>query len=307
MSDLESQLRAARQAFLERVGDIRPELHRYCARMTGSVVDGEDMVQEVLAQAFFRLSQFHDGMALRPRLFRIAHNRCIDHRRARRPETFLEDPDMYAAGTTDDPAQTQQETAAALTVLLERLAPRERSCLLLMDVMGYSVHEIAGLTDTTDGAVKTAIHRARAKLTGLPPLSTITPSRNPGPLLERYIERFNAQDWDGATALLADDARLVVVGINESRGRRAVRDTYMRNYQSIADRWWFELVNVDGAPAALCWRCHDGVWAARSLCLIEGSDDGTIVRIRDYVPVPYLLNEAQVPSPPNTRGLVPPS
>ena len=47
----------ARERFLELVAEVRPELHRYCARVTGSVVDGEDIVQEALAKAFYAISQ----------------------------------------------------------------------------------------------------------------------------------------------------------------------------------------------------------------------------------------------------------
>src|SRR5256886_14334980 len=65
-------------AFLETVSYLRPSLHRYCARMTGSVSDGEDVVQDALFQAYRRLDTFDDTRPIAPWLFRIAHNRCID-------------------------------------------------------------------------------------------------------------------------------------------------------------------------------------------------------------------------------------
>src|SRR5436853_4358863 len=65
------------------VGQIRPELHRYCARMVGSVVDAEDVVQEALAKAYASLPTT-PVTNMRGWLFRIAHNKAIDHlRRAR--------------------------------------------------------------------------------------------------------------------------------------------------------------------------------------------------------------------------------
>jgi RNA polymerase sigma-70 factor, ECF subfamily len=70
-------------AFLETVTQLRPSLHRYCARMTGSVMDGEDVVQEALFEAYRKLGQFDDSRPLKPWLFRIAHNRCIDFLRKR--------------------------------------------------------------------------------------------------------------------------------------------------------------------------------------------------------------------------------
>src|ERR1700704_5115945 len=70
-------------AFLETISQLRPTLHRYCARMTGSVSDGEDVVQEALFHAYRKLDTFDDDRPLKPWLFQIAHNRCIDFLRRR--------------------------------------------------------------------------------------------------------------------------------------------------------------------------------------------------------------------------------
>src|SRR3954470_11955678 len=88
-------------AFLETITHLRPSLHRYCARMTGSVSDGEDVVQEALFSAYRKLDSFDDTPGLEPWLFRIAHNRCIDFLRRRGvredAESELELPDSVAA------------------------------------------------------------------------------------------------------------------------------------------------------------------------------------------------------------------
>src|SRR3954470_12059557 len=70
-------------AFLETVAHLRGRLHRYCARMTGSVLDGEDVVQEALFQAYRKLDTFDAARPLAPWLFRIAHNRSVDFLRRR--------------------------------------------------------------------------------------------------------------------------------------------------------------------------------------------------------------------------------
>src|SRR5439155_10615218 len=70
-------------AFLETITNLRPSLHRYCSRMTGSVMDGEDIVQDALFEAYRKLDQYDDSRPLKPWLFRIAHNRCIDFLRRR--------------------------------------------------------------------------------------------------------------------------------------------------------------------------------------------------------------------------------
>ena len=78
---LVSTLYEGRTSFLALVAHIRPDLHRYCARMTGSIADGEDIVQDTLARAYYALSEMEQVPELRPWLFRIAHNRALDHRR----------------------------------------------------------------------------------------------------------------------------------------------------------------------------------------------------------------------------------
>src|SRR5438093_13616159 len=70
-------------AFLKTIDHLRPSLHRYCSRMTGSVLDGEDVVQDALFQAYRKLDTFDDARPLGPWLFRIAHNQCIDSLRRR--------------------------------------------------------------------------------------------------------------------------------------------------------------------------------------------------------------------------------
>src|SRR5215468_12413866 len=88
-----SYLQDARRRFLDLIDEVRPELHRYCARMTGSIADGEDVVQDTLARAYYALSELDELPPLRAWLFRIAHNRAIDHNRSydRRHRESLDD------------------------------------------------------------------------------------------------------------------------------------------------------------------------------------------------------------------------
>jgi RNA polymerase sigma-70 factor (ECF subfamily) len=84
MSDIDalvSENDEGRKRFLELVAEIRPDLHRYCARMTGSTSEGEDVVQETLARAYYTLPEMHSRPSLRSWLFHIAHQRALDHLR----------------------------------------------------------------------------------------------------------------------------------------------------------------------------------------------------------------------------------
>src|SRR5262249_52929106 len=150
-------------AFLETITSLRPRLHRYCSRMTGSILDGEDVVQEALFQAYRRLETFDDSQPLAPWLFKIAHNRCIDFLRRRSVRRKAE---AEAAKPVFVPPIEPSEPALSRAVerLVLSLPPKERACVLLKDVFDYSLEEIADLVGSTVGAVKAALNRGRAKL-----------------------------------------------------------------------------------------------------------------------------------------------
>jgi RNA polymerase sigma factor (sigma-70 family) len=86
------------------VNDVRPRLHRFCARMCGSVLDGEDVVQETLAQAFYALPSLKDESRLEAWLFRIAHHKCIG---------FLRRPRLARRPRTRDPCGVRRPHAAS--------------------------------------------------------------------------------------------------------------------------------------------------------------------------------------------------
>ena len=135
------------------VGSLRPELHRYCARMTGSVVDGEDIVQDTLASAFFHLSSLASMPELRPWLFRIAHNKSIDYlRRSERQHAEL--PDELPQPVLDTEPLEQAEIAEHALSWYLKLTALQRSCVILMDVMGYSMAELCEILDLSLPAVK---------------------------------------------------------------------------------------------------------------------------------------------------------
>ena len=276
-------------AFLETITQLRPRLHRYCSRMTGSVLDGEDVVQDALFEAYRKLDQYDDSRPLGPWLFRIAHNRCIDWLRKRgvrvEAETASMGPDYVL------PANPPLlGVGRAVEQLVLSLPPKERACVLLKDVFDYTLEEIAELVGSTVGGVKAALNRGRAKLAALPePVrSHREVSSELSRLLHLYVERFNERDWEGLRELIRADARLRVADrfagpIDES--------PYFGNYERQRLPWRLAVAEVDGELAVIVMRQRGDEWRPDSVARLEVINQH-IVGIVDYAHCPWVLPAA---------------
>ncbi|HEY3676839.1 MAG TPA: sigma-70 family RNA polymerase sigma factor [Candidatus Tumulicola sp.] len=282
----------ARDRFMELVETLRPELHRYCARMTGSVIDGEDVVQEALAKAYYALGQTMEPPNLKPWLFRIAHNTAMDFlKRADRKNVDLvadvpERAEAEAAGV--DPALVE----AALTVFIE-LPPVQRGALILKDVLGHSLEEVADTMGTSVGAVKAALFRARANLARTSPATLISNapslSTEERASLQRYADLFNDRDWDALRSLIAQEARLDLV----SRVQRRVADArYFDRYAEISQLNDVHAVVgfVDGVAAIGMFSTPSS--PAPDYFILLGWEHGHISLVRDFIHVPYIADDA---------------
>ncbi|HEY3204091.1 MAG TPA: sigma-70 family RNA polymerase sigma factor [Thermoanaerobaculia bacterium] len=276
-------------AFLETISHLRPNLHRYCSRMTGSVLDGEDVVQDALFQAYRGLDTFDDERPLAPWLFRIAHNRCIDFLRRREVREKAE-----AGASQSDSVVPVDPPGPALGRAIEHLVlslpPMERACVLLKDVFGNSLEDVAELVGSTVGGVKAALNRGRSKLAALPERTASRPPKSAAVdrLLRLYVERFTRRDWDGVRELIAADARLRVA----DRFAGPLADSpYFTNYERTPVPWRLAVGEVDGElEILLLHRGTDG-WMAHSVVHLDVTDD-RVTRIADYWHTPWILQAA---------------
>ncbi len=274
----------AREQFLTLVDGLRPELHRYAARLTGSVIEGEDIVQDTLAKAFYALSLSAEVPQLRPWLFRIAHNAALDFlkshgRRYTQPDADIED----TAGYEDRPDPAVVRAALARFV---GLPVTQRSAVILKDVLGHSLEETAETMGTTVMAVKAALVRGRGKLLEEEPDAVVLEATTRAEL-QRYASLFNARDWDGVRALVSDDCRLDLVGKSQRRGKQV--GAYFGRYEK--EDVALKVVRLSGALAFGAYVA--GACRPAYFILLE-LDGGRVTSIRDFRYVPYIAAEAEL-------------
>jgi RNA polymerase sigma-70 factor (ECF subfamily) len=263
--------------------------------MTGSVIDGEDVVQEVLVKAIEAYPVA--GPIANPEgwLFRIAHNMALDflRRRARR-EALHADEDMDMIVDPVAVTEDRQIAAASLRTFM-RLPVSQRSSVILMDVLGHTVQEVAGIIEASVPSVKAALHRGRTRLRELanepddhvpPVLAAAERSR-----LAAYVERFNARDFDAIRDMLADEVRLDLVNRVRATGRKDV-GTYFHRYSQVQD-WQLVPGLVDGAPAILVRDPDDPAGRPKYFMVLEWSGD-SVTTIRDFRFARYALDGAEV-------------
>jgi RNA polymerase sigma-70 factor (ECF subfamily) len=276
-------------AFLETVSTLRPSLHRYCARMTGSVMDGEDVAQEALIEAYRKLDHFDESRPLKPWLFRIAHNRCIDFLRRKGVRDEAE-----AAAALPEAVSPAEPTSLGIGRAVERLVaslpPKERACILLKDVFDYSLEEIAELVDTTVGGVKAALNRGRTKLASSPAPSQPARTANPelARIMQLYVDRFNRRDWDGVRELISADARLNVA---DRFGGKFADAPYFFNYNNWPWPWRLAVGELDGEPVLIILQRGADTWTSYSVIRMNVVGE-KIEGIADYIHCPWVIPAA---------------
>ena len=223
-------------AFRELTEPYRRELQLHCYRILGSLQDAEDAVQETLLSAWRALDRFQERASVRSWLYRIATNRCLNVLRdgQRRPQPadppftpppptrlgevlWLEPyPDALLDGLADAAPgpeavfETREAVSLAFIAALQRLAPRQRAVLVLRDVLGFSAAEAAGILETSEASVNSALIRAResadARAAASRERSTLPSSAQAREVSGRFAQAVEDGDVEQLVSLLTDDA-----------------------------------------------------------------------------------------------------
>jgi RNA polymerase sigma-70 factor, ECF subfamily len=273
---------------------MRPKLHRYCARMVGSVIDGEDVLQDALIKAVEAFAS--SGRIGNPEgwLFRIAHNTALDFlRRRSRQETLRSSEEVDMIADPADAVVSRQIAGASLRTFM-RLPVAQRSSVILMDVLGYSLKEACEVMDFSLPAAKAALHRGRTQLREWAgePDDLRHPKMSPAERdrLGAYVAHFNARDFDAIRAMISDDVRLELVSRTRLNGKAEV-SRYFGNYSKISD-WRLVPGLVEAHPAVLVFDPAAPDVAPKYFMLLQWSA-GKVATIRDFRHAPYVIDGAE--------------
>ncbi|TAY69375.1 sigma-70 family RNA polymerase sigma factor [Rhizobium leguminosarum] len=271
--------------FEARLSALRPRLHRYCARMTGSAVDGEDVLQDTLVKALHARAEGAGVDNLEGWLFRIAHNTSLDFlRRGTRNTVVPLTEDVEAA-----PMPEADIVAVGFQTFLQ-LPELQRCAVILKDVLGHSVEEIASIAACTPAAAKSALQRGRVALRRLAQMPTDT--RLPlmpdaaRQKMATFVDLFRTGDFDAIRAMLADDVKLELVNRLKWEGRDKIAPYFTRYAEET--KWRFAFGAVEGGPAMLVFESGRPMEKPAHFVLVDWRND-RIVAIRDFLFAPYAL------------------
>src|SRR5262245_12778503 len=289
--------------------------------MLGSLPDAEDAVQETLLRAWRYRDSLKEGAPLRPWLYRVATNACLDAiardqrrtvlaARAAADDAWTGEPEdvVWLGPIPDaviDPPTPPDRTPEAMTLtretielafltMIQLLTPQQRAALILCDVLDWSAKDAADLLDLSVPAVNSALQRARARLRARLPSrkpawpSTVDASAAERDLLKKYVEAGEAADFRALESIIRADATF---RMPPDFGAAEGRDEMFRLW--IEDGFGSERfgrlrcvvthANLQPAVAAYVCRPGDSTWRALALDVLR-IEDGLITEIVTFVP-----------------------
>ena len=298
---------AVRDEFTPQAEQYRRELLAHCYRMSGSVHEAEDLVQETYLKAWRAYDKFEGRSSLRTWLYRIATTTCLTalENRGRRPlptglgapssdpaddlvtreeVPWLEPiPDEMLGVDASDPATvatSRESLRLALIAALQFLPPKQRAVLILREVLAWPAADVAAMLDTSTAAVNSALQRARAQLAEAAPredavLEPVDPEQRA--LLERFQSAFENYDMAALTELFTRDAVWEMPPFEGwYQGPDAIRTLIETNCPANASGDMRLLPTVsNGQPAfGLYMRGEDGVHRAFQLQVVSLGPSG---------------------------------
>lgn len=300
---LAPDLRTSWLRYIDALVPERPALFGYCRRLTGTVWDAEDLVQDTLTRAFAQWAGTESGIA-HPRtyLLRTATNVWIDWQRRRQTEGRKSEQVAAETSLRSTSASTASDVRDASARLLQRLSPQEQAALVLKEGFDMTLEEIARILSTTTGAVKAALHRGRGRLAEPEGgLSSRRPDAKPD-VVDLFIDRLYAEDVDGLLALMLESSSAenlgagYLVGLDPEQGVPLFVDKVVNGHKEWPEGFnfeherRFERLVYDGEEIVAFFISRDGREALTNVMRLE-EVDGKIARILSYGFCPGTIRE----------------
>jgi RNA polymerase sigma-70 factor (ECF subfamily) len=281
------------------VAPFRRELLAHCYRMTGSLHDAEDLLQEALVRAWRARDRYDAGRAsVRTWLYRITTNACLTEleRRAKRPlpslavdvsddvaaemvpdaETPWLQPFPTGRSGWDDPSVAASEREGlrlAFVAAAQELPARQRAVLLLRDVLQWPAADVAECLEVSVASVNSGLQRARATIARNDPTpdeQRLPASRAERAVLERYVDAFCRADLDGLVRLLRDDVVLEMPPVPLWFVGSDHYGAFMRRvYTMRPGPWRATTLSANTQPAFAAYAFVDGRYRAHSIQVLD--------------------------------------
>lgn len=276
-------------AFTRLVAPLRPELHAHCYRILGSTHDADDALQEALVRAWRGRAGFAGRGSLRSWLYTVATRTSLDLAAARGRRALPMDlgpasthPVVEGNAPVTEvawlgPYPDREAVELAFVAALQHLPGNQRAALLLFDVVGFTVAEIATIMDTSTTAVNSALARARRLLADLGP-DAHRPASDAATrrLVADFADALAGGHIDRFVALLTEDVTWAMPPLRHwYAGRAAVADFAVAVPMTRCPSWRFRFVGANGQPAVAFYvgATPDAVHEAWSITVLTVRDD----------------------------------
>lgn len=263
--------------------DLHPLLFSIAYRMTGSVTEAEDLVQETHLRMHDAEQRGTEIESRRAFACAVVTRLAIDHLRLARVqrEEYVGEwlPEPIVTDRSSDPAASAElsdSLSMAFLVLMERLSPPERAVILLRDVFGYEFNEIAGLIEKTEVNCRQLASRARRRVReGQPRFESSVEKR--WALAQQFFSAIDAGDTEGLEDLLAKDVVLYADGGGKAAARRtplqgsveAARFLVKLGRRAQADGVTLVMAEVNGQPGAVAFDPSGATFGVLSLDIVN--------------------------------------
>lgn len=289
--ELKDQLRAAWHEFIDTTSPLRPNLHRFCLKLTGNVWDAEDLLQDALLKAFGHLGQIDDPIR-NPKayLIKVATNLWIDQsRRNMREAAGKLELEIQNSNSSQEPTTGTHDAVRQMFSLLNH---RQVAVVTMKDILGMTISECAEALETTEGAVKSLLNRSRGKLMDVSVQRRQEPLVSPV-LVQNFVDFFNAGDIDGLLSMVLDNATVGNVGTDIEWGHASHRGRFNWFNGAIGghvsdwpSKFQFEtqraqMFEYEREALILIFRTRDGVEAMEAVVRLR-EEEGHIAQLKSY-------------------------